>query len=184
MGTMIGHVNVSGTVGASTAKYPYTTSRASAAVTVSTTNGLVTNTATAFGDRAATGGIPSVITFSVPVQFNSPYFTLLFVQLQTSASSGALWDYQQPYSSAANASFFSSADWGGIDSVLDSNGQAVSDWQVSSASGFDYSRSLAAQAVPEPGTWALFITGLAALGMRRRSVANRWNRAPHPQAPS
>jgi hypothetical protein len=171
LGTMTGRIYVSGTVDASAASYPYTTSQASAAVSVSSSNGLVTRNVAAYGDRASTGGIPSVITFTVPVKFNEPNFTLLFVQLQTSASSGALWGYQQSFSASANANFFSSADWGGIDSVVDDKGNAVSGWGVSSASGFDYTRSWAAQVVPEPAGWMLMVLGLGLLGgLRKRAM--------------
>ncbi len=49
--------------------------------------------------------------------------------------------------------------WGGIDSVTDaSTGLPITDWSVSSATGFDYS-----QPAPEPATFVLL--GLALPGL-------------------
>ena len=58
--------------------------------------------------------------------------------------------------------------WGGITELRDANGQLVADYSaVSATSGFDY-RSAYVSAVPEPGTGALLLTGLAWLARRRR----------------
>ena len=168
MGTMVGHLVVSGDVYASPANYPYTSSNAMASVSVAGANGLVTHTVTADGVNGVRGGIPSVISFSLAVKFNAPDWTLLFVELQTGASSGALWD-NQSLSSTAAANFLSSADWGGIDAVLDDQGHAISTWSVSSASGFDYTRSYASQ-VPEPGAGFLLTAGLVGVMGALRSA--------------
>ena len=164
MGTMIGRINVSGNVGASSPNYPYGYASATAAVSASGGSGLISNSTAAYGDRPSTGGIPSYVTFQAPVKFNTPYFTLVFVQLNTTAQSGALSVPGQSFSATANADFFSSAEWSGIDSVIDANGNAITGWSVSSASGFDYTRSYAAQAVPEPSSYALLLVGLGISG--------------------
>lgn len=166
MGTMTGHLLLSGSVDASSAISPYTISAASAVVTVNSPG--ASANLRAYGDRAATGNMPAVLTFTLPVQFNTPNFTLLFVQLQTAVNTSALNQYGATWAAAANAKFFNSAEWGGIDAVYDAQGHALTDWSVSSASGFDYTRSYAAQVVPEPGTWLMLLTGLAALGFTRR----------------
>ena len=49
--------------------------------------------------------------------------------------------------------------------LFDAGFNAVPDWSVQSASGFNYA---AITAVPEPGTWVLMATGLAALLLRHR----------------
>lgn len=63
---------------------------------------------------------------------------------------------------ASNSSY-----WGGILEVLDGNGNAVSDWTISSLSGTDYAGSFA-PAVPEPTTWLMMIIGLGAIGAAKR----------------
>ncbi|ANH67330.1 hypothetical protein ABE85_06670 [Mitsuaria sp. 7] len=60
--------------------------------------------------------------------------------------------------------------WGGISQVTDWNGNVI-DYSVSSASGFNYALSAALSPAPEPSTWALLIAGVAALGLRARSIS-------------
>lgn len=61
--------------------------------------------------------------------------------------------------------------WEGITSVRTADGQLASGYTALNAVGVDYARSFAAAAVPEPGTWALLLSGLAllALVLRRRT---------------
>lgn len=176
MGTMIGRMLVSGSVDASPANYPFTTTRASTSVNVNSITP-VSDTMTAYGDRPASGSIPQVITFALPVQFNAQNFTLLSVQMQTSVMTAALNQQGATWAAAANANFFNSIEWGGIDAVLDSQGHPLTGWTVSSASGFDYTRSYAAQAVPEPETYALMLTGFGALAVVAR---HRCSQKPAP----
>lgn len=57
--------------------------------------------------------------------------------------------------------------WAGIVSAT-ANGKQVSDYALSSASGTDYSESFVpANDVPEPATAAIFLAGLALLGVQR-----------------
>lgn len=77
---------------------------------------------------------------------------------------------------AANSDFASTGTWGGISSVHLSDGTVVSDLSVGSDSGFDWSHAYSAvlppvPAVPEPGTFALFMAGLGLTGcaVRRRA---------------
>jgi hypothetical protein len=167
LGTMIGSMTVSGAVGSSAASYPFTTSGASASVHVNSISPISYSVA-AYGDRPSTGGIPAVITFELPVKFNDPNFTLLVAQLQTSVTTAALNQFGVTWVAAGNVDFFNSMEWAGIDSVLDAQGNPVTGWSVSSASGFDYSHSYAAQ-VPEPSNLAMMTVGLAFLvGLGRR----------------
>jgi PEP-CTERM motif len=81
--------------------------------------------------------------------------------------------------------------WGGIASVRDAQGNLVTDWSISSSSGFDYANAFAgfittppievdftpfpfpgSGAVPEPETWLMMIIGFGMIGgaLRRQSV--------------
>lgn len=168
VGTMVGRIQVSGGVSASPATYPQESSSASAAVTAPGTGG--TYSVAAYGDRAGTGGIPQYITFELAVKFNSTDFTSLAVWLQTAANTSLLYGFGVSHAVTATSDFFSTVEWAGIDSVRDAQGNLVSDWSVTSASGFDYSRSYAAQvaSVPEPETYAMMLAGLGLVGWAAR----------------
>lgn len=80
--------------------------------------------------------------------------------------------------------------WGGIESVRDGQGNLITDWSISSSSGFDYARAFAGfitappievdftpfpfpgVAVPEPATWMMMIIGFGFAGaaMRRQKI--------------
>ena len=156
LGTAYASVAVTGGVGASPAIYPFNESRATAQVV---TNGAAVSVA-AYGDRPGTGGIPSIITFALPVRFNSMDFTSLNVQLGTSALASALNIPAAIYAASANANFASGVEWLGIDRVVDANGNTVTGWTVQSASGFDYAQSYASQAIPEPASAVLLLLGI------------------------
>lgn len=70
-----------------------------------------------------------------------------------------------PGHAQASASFADTISWGGIISVIDdATGQPVTDYTVTSASGFDYSKPFV-EAVPEPASSSLFSAGLLGLGI-------------------
>jgi hypothetical protein len=77
-------------------------------------------------------------------------------------------------SSNALADFSHTFAWGGIQSVLDANGQPVSGFTAFNDTGFDYALSVlrgGGVSVPEPGTFALMLAslfGMAACAQRRR----------------
>ncbi len=80
--------------------------------------------------------------------------------------------------------------WGGIESLRDGQGNLITDWSISSSSGFDYARAFAGfitappievdftpfpfpgVAVPEPATWMMMIIGFGFAGaaMRRQKI--------------
>lgn len=169
LGTLTGRVRVTGGVSASPATYPQDSSSASASVIVPGSSG--TYSVAAYGDRPGTGGIPSDITFELSVKFNSTDFTALAMWLDTSANTGALYGFGLSHAVSASSNFFSTLEWMAIDSVRDSQGNVITGWNVTSASGFDYSRSYASQisAIPVPAAAWLLGSGLCGLaGIARR----------------
>lgn len=71
--------------------------------------------------------------------------------------------------------------WGGIQAVLDDQGRPVTGWGISTLPGVD----LTAAVVPEPGSWALMLGGLLALGWfsrARRSSRTSSSRAVQAKA--
>jgi len=66
-------------------------------------------------------------------------------------------------SSELTADYASGLLWGGIRSVTDANGSPIVGFTVSSDSGFNY-----AQAVPEPGSWAMLLVAVGQLGWMAR----------------
>lgn len=87
----------------------------------------------------------------------STYLNAEFYPDDPGQEAGALFD----------ADFMSTTKWGGISGVFDADtGEEITDWTVSSDSGFDYSQPYV---VPEPAALSLLaIGGLAMLARRRR----------------
>ena len=79
-------------------------------------------------------------------------------------------------SAISDATAFSSFEntllWGGISKVFDSRGNVVADYEITSASGFDYRNAVP---VPEPGGWMFLAGGLIAMCWvrRRRGVEKK-----------
>lgn len=168
LGTMVGRIRVSGTVDASPATYPQSGSSATAQVSPP---GGGSYSVAAYGDRPGTGGIPEYITFELSVRFNSPDFTALSMFLRTAVGTNTLWGPGLNHAVTANTNYFSTIEWVGIDSVRDSQGNLVTGWSVTSASGFDYARSYAEQiaVVPLPASiWLLAPAFLGVFRMARR----------------
>ena len=113
------------------------------------------------------GSLAGTYFFDMPVTLGTPFTMVadLTAFVQAMGSSGL-------DDAAAHSSFGSTGRWGGISSLVLADGTTVSDFSVTSASGFDWSRAYGADVtapVPEPETYALMLAGLALLG----SIARR-----------
>lgn len=114
------------------------------------------------------GSLAGSYSFDMPIVLGTPF--QLYASLNTEArafgSSGV--DNTQ-----ANSDFGSTGYWGGISAVQLADGTVVSDFSAQSTSGFDWAHAYSAP-VPEPGTWAFMLAGIAFLGQAaRRRMADR-----------
>jgi hypothetical protein len=116
------------------------------------------------------GVVPVSYTFTWGSRFGIQYN--LNLQAEASASFGFRdgWygDVGKRLESSAAGLYGQSLTWGGISSLVDADGNPVTGYTVSSASGFDYAQ---AAVVPEPPSTALgggILAGCLALFLRRK----------------
>ena len=114
--------------------------------------------------------MPGVLFFDLPVVFGADF--RLEISAGVEARSGAVATLVGPGSAGgeASAAFFNTLAWGGIVSLADANGAAITDFTALSAeTGFDYSRAYISP-VPEPAPVTLLLTGglVLTLVVRRR----------------
>ncbi len=127
--------------------------------------------ATLFNDGS--GGSPTLSgapfgTFEATVRLATGYAAPLYVELQGVAQAA----YNHTYArNSATYDLGHSLYWGGISGVS-VNGQAVAAYTLSSASGTDYSLSLA-PAVPEPTSALLLFAGLGLIAWLKRGATAR-----------
>lgn len=101
-------------------------------------------------------------TLNIPFSFDN--WTSMTLQMFTGARSFVVANGDGGWLQHHSVSDFGhTLRWGGITSVLDANGQALSGWGIESYAGLD----LRVAAVPEPGTWALMLCGVFAIGAMR-----------------
>lgn len=109
------------------------------------------------------------LSVSTPVVFGVPFD--LTLDLETSATAYGLSILGVPGRGAFDLDLSRSLYWGGVDGVVDANGNSLA-YTLLSESGIDYTRSFVpSTAVPEPTTYGALGAGLLALlvlGRRRR----------------
>jgi hypothetical protein len=108
----------------------------------------------------------ALVTTPVPFTFGAPFH--LDVSLSLFAQAAAA---EEPVVSQASVDFGGSVRWGGILEVRDGEGELVSGFSVSSASGTDY-----AQPVPEPDAGLLAPAALALVATLARRARPRYGR--------
>jgi hypothetical protein len=104
-------------------------------------------------------------TFGQPIRLIST----LEIELFAGHSNSAAISYLFGVDDAGNSAY-----WGGIEAVLDQNGQPVTDYTLSSASGVDWTQS--SVPVPEPSRIVLMLAGWVAVcgvvsGLKRQRIA-------------
>ena len=104
--------------------------------------------------------IPSVIKLKIPVLFG--YQTGIGYTLDLTVSASVLTESAGFGTSATAFNYSDTMKWNGITGVYDSRGNSISNFTVSSGSGFDYLASVTP--VPEPETHAMLLAGLGLLG--------------------
>ena len=114
---------------------------------------------------------PSTVSLMIPVSFGQSVTLNYVVDLYATAEA-LTFAYGNPNSSAAFSDFSNTFSWGGITGAFDANGNALSNFSVSSASGFNYMQS----AVPVPAavwTFSSGLLGLIAISRRRKKDTYR-----------
>jgi hypothetical protein len=92
----------------------------------------------------------------IPFEFGQP------VNIETIVSASAyVWDG----SGQATADFGHTFRWTGVESIVDANGQAITDYTLTAASGADY-----VNPVPEPASMAALAIGAGGILRRRRKA--------------
>ena len=141
--------------------------------------GCTGNTYTACDQHGYYGGVlanqsnppPSVIPVSFTAQLGIKRGIQYSIELQGRSMAGfPAWECNGttlPCDASASAeltaNYANSLLWGGISSVTDASGDPIVGFTVSSDSGFNY-----AQAVPEPGSWAMLLVAVGQLGWMAR----------------
>ena len=118
------------------------------------------------GDSSTTKFDPSPVVPLIFTAFSGIPFTL-YMQLDAEASASVL-SFDATTGNGGNAGatsdFSQTLLWGGISGVTDSQGNPITDWTVTSDSGFDYSQPATE---PEPSTLLLLGISMAGLLQRR-----------------
>ncbi len=99
---------------------------------------------------------PLTIPVTLTIEVGLPYF--LEANLTASVTTDVGTSGTLTASSSGIVGYGHTLAWGGIDSVTDADGNLITDWSITSGSGFDYSKPYS---VPEPSTFVLL--GLGAL---------------------
>lgn len=116
---------------------------------------------------------------SIPITFGQTFEIRVQSQCFTSGDTG-VFNGGHPITQLSGASVNANCDmgnsvyWGGISAVRSSSGALVSNYGLTSGSGFDYRlASPDMPTVPEPSSWTLLISGFGVAGtaMRRRRAA-------------
>ena len=119
------------------------------------------------GDKSFASGsvqdVPVTVQFTFGIQFTLSYS---MVAASTAQSMLSAFKITGGGGASGTADLSHTLLWGGIESVTTANGSSVSDFSVTSASGFDYSQS--AIATPEPNAVILLMVGLAGLALYRQ----------------
>ena len=117
--------------------------------------------------------VNSTVFFAVPVVIGTAFDLGIYASVAAGEASAGGTDTPPNDTTLA---FQNTIAWGGQGYLLaaDGSGPEITNFTISSATGTDYSTAFS-EGVPEPGAWALMLTGFAGLGaaLRRRRSALR-----------
>ncbi|KQW42426.1 MULTISPECIES: PEPxxWA-CTERM sorting domain-containing protein [unclassified Roseateles] len=115
--------------------------------------------------RSGNRSIDDTVTFAVPVTLGQSFVWGVYATTQAGI---AAWTPSLDTMVSSNADFLHTLSYGGSAGVL-IGGVAYHNEQIVAASGIDWTVA----AVPEPGTWALLLLGLALVGRLARRHSGR-----------